>query len=94
MRLQISERFRDALRREFEFLNSNNPAAARTVVERIIKSTRRLKEFPRSGRSWRLEGSWELVVPGVPYVVIYDITGDAVVLLTLSHTSREISHAH
>ena len=87
-RLRFSTRFRNELRREYEFLQSINPAAARSVVERILKASLRLREFPRSGRSWRLEGAWELVVPGIPYVVIYDITEVDVILRPFSHISR------
>jgi len=92
MKLIWSERFRCELRNEYEFLRRENPGAARGVVDKIIKSARRLRDFPQSGRAWRLEDAWELVVPGVPYVVIYDVAGDSVVLLTLFHTSRRIPH--
>jgi toxin ParE1/3/4 len=89
MRLAYSERFRDELRREYEFIRERNAPAAEEMRTRIVKSLKRLREFPRSGRSWRLEGTWELVVPGLPYIVIYEIEAERVVVLTLFHTSRE-----
>ena len=94
MRLCWSERFRTELRNEYEYLRRENPDVARGVIHRILEASRRLSEFPRSGRTWRLEGAWELVIPGAPYVVIYDIGDDSVVLLTLFHTSRRIPHIH
>jgi addiction module RelE/StbE family toxin len=94
MRLVWSKRFAAELRREYEAIKSDNPAAARATIERIVKSTIRLREFPQSGRAWRLEGARELVVPGIPYIVIYDLEPDRVVLQMLFHTSREFPYVH
>lgn len=63
--------------------------AAEAVRDRIIRAIKRLQDFPRSGRSWRTVGTLELVIPGLPYVVIYEIDGNRVVVLTLFHTSRD-----
>ena len=93
-RLIWSERFRYEIQREYEFLCESNPGAAKTVIERVIKASRRLGEFPKSGRIGRLKGAWELVVPGLPYVVAYDVSDDGVVLLMLFHTSRKVPHVH
>lgn len=94
MRLVLSERFRDEIRREYEFLRSGNPDAARTVIERIVKACLRLREFPKSGRVGRRSGAWELVVPGLRYIVVYDIADERVELLMLFHTSRQVLHVH
>jgi toxin ParE1/3/4 len=89
-----SERFRDELQSEFAFLRERNPDAAKVVIERIIKASRRLRDFPKSGRIGRLAGAWELVVPGLPYIIAYDINPDSVVLLMLFHTSRQVPNVH
>lgn len=89
MKLILSESFRDDVRGEYRFIRERNPAAALDVRGRIMHSIKRLKEFPRSGRSWRLANTWEIVVPGLPYVVIYKIDGDRVMVAKLFHTSRE-----
>jgi toxin ParE1/3/4 len=94
MRLVLTERFRDEIQHEYEFVCSENPDAARKVIERIVKSCLRLREFPRSGRVGRLNGAWELVVPGLRYIVAYDISDDRVELLMLFHTSRHVQHVH
>lgn len=94
MKLVWSREFRDQIRREYEFIHGRNPAAAESTVDRIDKATRRLRDFPQSGRSWHLPNTWELVVPGLPYVVVYRILNNAVDLLALFHTSRELPHVH
>lgn len=93
-RVEWSERFRDELRREYELLRKENPVAARAVVQKIVTTSRRLRDFPHSGRTWRLKDAKELIIPGVPYCVIYDVADDVVVLLMLFHTSRDVSHLH
>ena len=49
----------------------DNPAAARLVIGRIEQSITRLSMFPNSGRIGVVAGTWELVVPGLPYIVVY-----------------------
>ena len=94
MRLVLSQRFRDDLRRVYRFIRQANPAAAAVVRDRIIKTIQRLKRFPESGRAWRLPGSRELVISGLPYIVIYVVEGDDVVVVSLFHESREVPHVH
>jgi toxin ParE1/3/4 len=94
VKLRLSQRFRDDLRQEYQFIRQANPAAARVVRDRIIKAIQRLKRFPESGRAWRLAGSRELVIAGLPYIVIYMVDDDAVVVLSLFHESREVPHVH
>jgi toxin ParE1/3/4 len=78
-----------ALDLEYEYLAARNPKAARLVFRRIVATTRRLKDFPNSGRHGQLEGTRELVVPGFPYVIVYRISPDAVEILRVFHTSRD-----
>jgi len=94
MKLVISTRFRDELHRECSYIQERNPAAAGVVRQRIAKAVQRLKQFPEAGRSWRLAGCRELVIPGLPYIVIYKVTPDTVIVASLFHASREVPHVH
>jgi toxin ParE1/3/4 len=94
MQLIFTHRFRDELRHEYRFIREQNKTAAEDVRRRIIHSIKRLATFPQSGRSWRSAGTWELVVPGLPYIVIYEIKAEQVIVLTLFHTSREFPRVH
>ena len=84
----------EEIRREYDYLRSENPDAARMVIERIVKACLRLRRFPKSGRIGQLNGAWELVVPGLRYIVGYDVGDDRVELLMLFHTSRQVQHVH
>jgi toxin ParE1/3/4 len=69
----------------------DNPLAARRVVEQIQASVARLSSFPASGRGGHVPGTRELVVPGLPYVVVYRTSADAVEVLRVFHTSRTLT---
>jgi toxin ParE1/3/4 len=82
--------YRNSLVREYQYIAQNNPNAAEMVVARIERATTRLREFPLSGPGWRIPETRELVIPGLPYIVIYRVTDDAVELVALFHSSQEI----
>ena len=47
-----------------------------------------LADFPESGRTGRIEGTRELVVPKTPFVAPYRITGDTIEILAVHHASQ------
>lgn len=77
-----------ALDQEYDYIFRQNPAAAKRVFERIVASTQRLEIFPESGRTGQIAGTRELIVPGLPYIVIYRIIKNQVQILRVFHTSR------
>lgn len=83
-----SKRFARALHREYEYLRSNDPVNAVKVRDRIIRAAESLAQFPNRGRAWRLPEGRELVIPGLPYVLIYRVKIDQVLIVSLFHTSR------
>jgi plasmid stabilization system protein ParE len=65
----------------FTHIETDNPAAAITVDERIVAAVRRLLDFPESGRPGRIARSRELVIAGTPYVAAYMLTETTVRIL-------------
>jgi len=47
-----------------DYIARDNPSAARKVAERIRESVNHLIDFPLSGRTGRVPGTRELVIPG------------------------------
>jgi toxin ParE1/3/4 len=78
-----------ALDKHYDYLVARNPKAASFVFKRIVASTKRLRQFPQSGRQGRFEGTREVVVPGVPYIVIYRVSAAAIEILRVFHTSTD-----
>lgn len=87
MRLVYSARSLRHLQGIYDYIARDNPKAAEKVVERIREATSRLSSFPYSGRPGP-EKTRLLSVPGAPYIVVHQIRGDEVVVLTILHTAR------
>jgi toxin ParE1/3/4 len=57
---------------EAHIAKENNPSVAIDVVMKIVDTTHLiLQEHPGAGRLGRLKGSRELVIDGLPFIVIY-----------------------
>ena len=72
----------------FEFVALDNPAAAGRLASTLRAQVNRLRLNPRLGRSGRVAGIRELVVPRVPYIVAYQVRGRRIEVLAVVHTSR------
>ena len=92
--VELTERFINQLRSQCEYIRAQNPAAAERVKHRVLAGVKRLGEFPESGSSWKRSGTRELVLPGLPFVIIYRVKDDTVVVLSLLHMSREAPDVH
>ena len=78
-----------SLRLHISFIATENPRAAAAVRNRIRTAVLRLAEFPESGRAGQVTGTRELVVPGLPYLVVYRVGKESVEVLRVFHTSQE-----
>jgi toxin ParE1/3/4 len=77
----------ESLKRHVDYIASVNPAAARTVRRTVRDSVLRLCDFPESGRQGHIAGTRELIVAGLPYVVVYRISPGTVEILLVLHTA-------
>ena len=65
-------------------------AAADRIVQRINQVTRSLCEpVAYSGRQGKVRGTWELVVPRVPYIVVYQRNEEATTILRVLHSAQQ-----
>jgi addiction module RelE/StbE family toxin len=71
-----------------KYIAERDTEAARRVVLRIERSIGRLAFLPLSGRPGVVAGTRTLVVPGLPYVVIYRVRGELVDIVAVLHTAR------
>ncbi|MBC7842029.1 MAG: type II toxin-antitoxin system RelE/ParE family toxin [Gemmatimonadaceae bacterium] len=75
---------------EASFIATDDPAAARLVVQRVLDATALLAEQPGMGRHGRVSGTRELTVAETRYLVPYRVRGETVEILRVSHTSRRL----
>ena len=91
MKVVWSSRALRELRSQRRFIASVRPAAAAQLVERIVAATDRLETYPRYGRAapWDATGRLrELPVAGTPYIVLYTIDAETVIVVRLVHGAQ------
>ena len=77
------------LRSIVDYIRRDNPNATRNVAKRIFDSGNCLSDFPELGRPGSVPGTREMTFPGWPYLLVYEIRGEAVVILHVHHGARE-----
>ena len=70
------------------YIAFDSPAAAERIFAEITTRTLKLARHPRMGRKGRVAGTREFVVSGTPYIAVYQITGNAVVIIRVIHGAR------
>jgi len=89
MRLRWTTPAADDLCRIVEYIRHDNPDKAAEVADVIYKGCDTLRRFPHIGRKGRIPDTRELVFPGLPYIVVYQVTDDAVRLLRIYHGAQD-----
>jgi plasmid stabilization system protein ParE len=78
------------LERICERIERDDPEAARRVARTIYEGCGRLKGFPHLGRaSSRMAGRRELVFSPLPYIVVYQVTEQAVEISRIFHGAQD-----
>lgn len=71
-----------------DYISADNPSAARAVVDRVFRSVERLRSFPKSGSIGQVQGTREVVVPGLPYIVVYTHDEVSVDVVAIFHGAQ------
>jgi toxin ParE1/3/4 len=67
------------------YISRNNPDTAIDTMLEIIRRVEILAEHPGMGRPGRVEGTRELVLGSLPYVLLYVHQSDTIILLRVLH---------
>ncbi len=71
------------------YIAEDNPRAASRLALHIIENIESLlAESPQIGRSGRVPGTRELVIPNTPYIVPYRLEGTTIQILRVYHGAR------
>ncbi|HTQ14452.1 MAG TPA: type II toxin-antitoxin system RelE/ParE family toxin [Rhizomicrobium sp.] len=89
MRVIWVERALDDLERIHDYIQSDNPAAAQRVIQRLRSGLESLSRFPRMGRAGRVSDTREFVFTDIPYIGVYRILEDEIEVLNIIHTARD-----
>ena len=85
--LWSSRALRD-LKDQVEFIAYDNIDASGRVAQVIRKSGNDLGRFA-TGRPGRISGLFEKSVPRLPYIIVYRIREESIVILRVIHTARD-----
>jgi addiction module RelE/StbE family toxin len=76
------------LRQIARFIRRDGPTAARHVAKTLFDAANGLDLFPNRGRAGRIAGTRELVFPGWPYILVYEVREQAIEVLHIYHGAQ------
>lgn len=88
MRVAWTSLAADDLEQILDYLYEQRPATAVRVVRKIYSAASALREFPNQGRPGRKEGTRELIIPGLPYLIIYEVGEQKVQIMRVLHGAQ------
>jgi toxin ParE1/3/4 len=72
-----------------DYLFEQTPVHAQRVVLDIYNTPEILISFPLRGKIGRKPGTRELVLPSLPYILIYTVSDDLIHIVRILHGARE-----
>jgi plasmid stabilization system protein ParE len=92
MKVVVREAAYADLERIYRWIESDSPQNARSVLDRIYDAIdRMLATFPYAGHPGKAPGTYEWVVRGLPYIVVYRIDArmDELTVLAIFHAAQD-----
>ena len=89
MNVRYSARAYRHLDRIHDHINQHDTEVATRVIHHIRKKLRSLEEFPVLGHSRAIPGMREIVIPRLPFITVYRIVGDTVIILGVYHSAQK-----
>lgn len=80
-----TEEAADDLEAILDYIAADNPQAAAETVREIEVACNRLDRFPNLGRPGAVPGTREIVLPRLPYLVVYRTTPGRPTILRVLH---------
>jgi len=89
--VQLSTRAKFEFDTALTYLSQQNSRAADELASRLDAAINSLAEFPHRGRQGAIDGTREIVAPRTPYVIVYVVLADRVLVARIRHTSQDPS---
>ena len=89
LRIKYTKLAAEDLKNGYEHIFSENLAAARDVIVRVMQTLDMLATEPRIGHAGRVEGTYEFLVLNTPYIIVYMVEGKDLIVVSFLHTSRQ-----
>jgi len=89
MRVRWTPAATDDLQNIANYLFEKTPEHAPRLIPKLYAAPSSLASFPNRGRPGKKEGTRELVLPSLPYVIVYHVRGDTVHVVRVLHGAQE-----
>jgi toxin ParE1/3/4 len=70
------------------YIQRDSESAAQAVAKTLFDAANSLDLLPSRGRVGRIQGSREIVVPGLPYIIAYRVKATVVQIIHIYHGAR------
>jgi len=90
MRLRWTPVAADDLEAIFEYVSKEHPTLAQSTVRLLYETVRSLRGFPQRGRRGE-DGTRELVLPRLPYIIVYRVMPEVVEVIRIFHGAQDRS---
>lgn len=89
MQIRWSPAAADDFSRIIEYIRRDSPQAAQRVAQSIYEAASSLTHFPNAGRAGRVQGTRELLLPSLPFILVYRIAKDAAEIANVIHGAQK-----
>jgi toxin ParE1/3/4 len=89
MQLRWTEEAANDLERIADYLLLYAPDRAEELLRRVYNAPAALLNFPNRGRLGKREGTRELALAPLPYVVVYTVRDDVVFVVRILHGAQQ-----
>jgi addiction module RelE/StbE family toxin len=88
MRVRWTTDAADDLERICDYIAETRPEAARRVAQSVVERIRTLETFPHLGRPGRVHGTREIAFPPLPFVAVYEVRDERIIVLRILHGAQ------
>ena len=89
MRVRWTTDAADDLERICDYIAESRPESARRVAQSLVERIATLETFPHLGRPGRVQGTREIAFPPLPFVGIYEVRDEQIIVLRLLHGAQQ-----
>lgn len=72
-----------------DYLFEKTSENAARLLREICNAAFVLKNFPNRGRTGKKQGTRELVMTSLPYIIVYQVTGEVLHVVRILHGAQE-----
>lgn len=76
------------LQRISDYLSEQNPRVRQPTMRKLYDAVRALKQWPLRGRMGFEEGTREVVIPPLPYIVVYRVREESIEVLRILYGAQ------